>query len=192
MYSASKPTAFRTRNDSGRTWFPMPSPGMVITVYFAIMLLGISTAETPREPQLKQDCHPEQSERPLHFSALPASRRCTNLSSAQPPCHQVLHSAGNHQRLRHAAQRRERKFLSAPADRTRSEIDINVIPRNDRLLLSRDFPGKLLAHTCHKFRHLDAQKAVVERIAQIRLREAGRDYQRNAFRLQTRDRLFAA
>src|ERR1700682_5175903 len=36
MYSASKPTAFRTRKASGRTWLPMPSPGMVTTVCFAI------------------------------------------------------------------------------------------------------------------------------------------------------------
>jgi hypothetical protein len=37
MYSASKPTAFNTRNDSGKTWFPIPSPGMVMTVYFAMI-----------------------------------------------------------------------------------------------------------------------------------------------------------
>src|SRR5580658_4523016 len=36
MYSASKLTAFKTRNASGSTWFPIPSPGIVTTVCFAM------------------------------------------------------------------------------------------------------------------------------------------------------------
>src|SRR5947209_3804859 len=36
MYSASKPTASSARNACGRTWLPIPSPGMVTTVYFGM------------------------------------------------------------------------------------------------------------------------------------------------------------
>src|SRR5450631_531741 len=99
MYSASKPTACKTRKDSGKTWFPMPSPGMVMTVYFAMITpWNIYRPDAEGAEKIKVSSMKE-------------------LSHAQPLRHQILHSASNHQRLRHAAQRRERKLLPTPRDR---------------------------------------------------------------------------
>src|SRR6201982_257499 len=57
---------------------------------------------------------------------------------------QILHSFGNDQRLRHASQRRERKFLSLPRDYARREIDVDLGARNDSLFFGPTFFCELL------------------------------------------------
>src|ERR1700751_3929500 len=90
--------------------------------------------------------------------------------------YQVLYPFGNDQRLRHASQRRERKFLSLPRDYARREIDVDLVARNDRLLFGRNFFCELLAQALHQLRNLHAQEAVVIRISQVSLRKAGSDH----------------
>ena len=47
-YSAAKPAASSTRIASGSTWLPMPSPGMVTTVCFAMIACSCSVVLHPR------------------------------------------------------------------------------------------------------------------------------------------------
>src|ERR1019366_348394 len=110
---------------------------------------------------------------------------------SQLPAHQVLHSAGNHQRLWHAAQRREGELLACIANGTRGKIDLDLVTGNNRLFLARDRIGKLCAQPVHQTGRLDAEKAVVECVTQIGLREAARDHQWNALVFKRRHRLLA-
>src|SRR5206468_1396359 len=72
------------------------------------------------------------------------------------------------------------------------EIDINLIAGNDRLLLPGDLIGELLAQAFHQFWNLYTEESIIKRIAQICLREAGRNHQRNSFGLQTGHSLLSA
>src|ERR1017187_2672797 len=167
----------------------MPSPGIMMTVCFVMIApkesynqITAEDAETAEIIYYKITCHPERSEGPASSPRAPRSLRLNALCHAQPPRHQILHSPSNHQRLRHAPQRRERKFLAAPQNRARCKVDINLVPRNHRLFFGRDLGRELFAQPRHKLWHLDAQKSVVERIAQIGLRKTGRNHQRNSLR----------
>src|ERR1035438_1666545 len=74
--------------------------------------------------------------------------------------HQILHSTGDHQRLRHRAQRRKRELFPGIPDRTPREINFNLVSRNNRLLFLCDRIRILRAQPVHQFRRLDAQKAI--------------------------------
>ena len=52
--------------------------------------------------------------------------------------------------------------------------------------------SEICAQPFHQLRRLDAQKTVVERVAQIGLREAAGNDERNSLGLQRRHRLLAA
>ena len=67
-----------------------------------------------------------------------------------------------------------------------------LLAGDDRFFFLRDLARELLAQTLHQRRDLDAQESVVVGIAQVGLRKAGGDHQRNAFGLQAGDGLFAA
>src|SRR5208337_4591561 len=88
MYWASKPTAWRTRNASGRTWFPIPSPGIVTTVCLAmnVFLLNLS-------PQRLRDtevflARPRRCKQRLYGNSRASAQ-------AQTLCHQILYALGD-------------------------------------------------------------------------------------------------
>src|ERR1039458_3846383 len=225
MYSASKPTASSTRIASGRTWLPMPSPGMDTTLRFAMnanssnlvchpergrrgdrvegpdflpSLRDSDSLSRPPSPPRRaglSSSPPQSGARVSHATMCHIVRLPLNLRRhpAQPqlPAHQVLHSAGNHQRLWHAAQRREGELLACIANGTRGKIDLDLVTGNNRLFLARDRIGKLCAQPVHQAGRLDAEKAVVECVTQIGLREAARDHQWNALVFKRRHRLLA-
>src|ERR1019366_3924721 len=71
------------------------------------------------------------------------------------------------------------------------KINLDLVTWNNRLLLAADRVHKLCAQPVHQAGRLDTEKAVVERVAQIGLREAARDHQWNALVFQCRHRLLA-
>src|SRR5208283_2448044 len=153
----------------------MPSPGMVTTVCFGInansepcLVLYISHCGTN---QLRGYCSRTQS---------------------QLLAYEILNSACYYQRLRHAAERREGELLARVSYRARRKIHLYLISGNDGLLLARHRIGKPGTQAVDEFRRLDAQKAVVEGVAQIGLREAARNHEWNALVFERGHRLLAA
>src|SRR6516162_9651111 len=136
----------------------MPSPGMDTTVCFAMITNSLVN---------------------LYLTVWDFLSRGRYLIEPQLGTHQVLHATRNHQRLRHRAQRRKGELLSGKANRTGSEVNLDFVSRNNSLLLARDRLSIFIAQALHQLRRFDAQEAVVERVAQVGLRETARDDQRN-------------
>src|ERR1022692_4559900 len=174
MYSASKPTAFRSRRASGRTWLPIPSPGIVTTVYFAITSFpfyvnpSLFATRFSAPPAITSDCGPLPSGGKTNFSPRHAIvPEVKSISTSSPG------------------------ILISPPARSR-EINIHVFARDDRFFLGRDLRGALLPQSLDELGNLHAQKSVVVGVPQVGLRKTGRNHQRNAFRFQAGDRLFTA
>src|ERR1700685_4184558 len=93
---------------------------------------------------------------------------CLGMSSNSNGCvlqlltNEILDSARNHQRLRHAAQRRECELLAGKSNRAVRKININRVPGNDRLFLARYFVRESGAQARDQFRRFHTQKTVVE------------------------------
>src|SRR5271165_3212634 len=105
---------------------------------------------------------------------------------------QILHSSCDYQRLRYTAQRREGELLTRVANCAGSKIHHDLIARDDGLLFARYSVGKPRAQPVHQLGRLDAQKAVVKGVTQIRLRETARDHQRDTFVFERGHRLLTA
>src|SRR5271169_271679 len=149
----------------------MPSPGMVTTVCFAMNANSYVTRY------------------PTTWDSLDCSRR---LFQAQSGAHQVLHAAGDHQRLRHRTQRREGELLAGITHCAGRKVDFNLVARDNRLLPAPERIGQPLAQAHYQHGRFNAQESVVERVAQVGLRKAAGDHQGNTGKLQGGDRLFAA
>src|SRR6266853_550713 len=145
----------------------MPSPGMVTTVCFAIRAVSpgyfmvrdcVVACDSPARSPEQGRTRTRDKATPLQpYSSPRASRpRTHGLNQPQAFCDQVLHALRDHQRLRHAAERWERKFFSAPCDYAGHEIDGDRVARNDRLFLPGNLFGELLAQLFYQFRNFDA------------------------------------
>src|SRR4029078_3599661 len=185
----------------------MPSPGMVTTVYFAMIPFLPYKTFYPEELVKRRTCLERSRNDALTclrvqrgYRAFVASElrspgpeegvRPTRASSqSQPLRYQFLHSVGDHERLRHAAKRRERELFATPRNRAGGEIDVDVVSGNNCFLFGCNLRRKLLAQLLHQLRNFYAEKAVVICVSQVRLREAGSYYQENTFRLEASDRL---
>src|SRR5579864_5648956 len=106
--------------------------------------------------------------------------------------HHLLCAIRNDERLRHRAERRKCERLSKPRESAGSEVNINVLAGDDGFFCRANFAGEQVAQPFYKGWYLDAQKAVVISIAQVGLRKAGGDDQRNSLCFQAGHRLFAA
>src|SRR5690349_3302171 len=102
--------------------------------------------------------------------------------------HDVLRPARDDQLLRHRAERGERELASTEANDGGCVVDLGVAQDRGLFLRRR---ASFAPEVLHQRWALEADEPVVERVALVRLAEAGGDNARDARVLERRRRLLA-
>src|SRR5688572_21229887 len=207
-YSASKRIASRTMRVASITSFPIPSPGIQAIRYLAILLFSQSfrcihhEGHEGHEGHEKEELDPRMNtnhyewdfEHSCSFVFIRGQQLLRDLRVLrgslvllQPPGDHGFRPAGNDQFLRDRAEGRERERLTIAADERLAIAHFDLRPHERRLF----HVGEHLPQVVDQLRALEDDEAVVERVALVRLAEAGRDHAGDAEVLERGRSLFA-
>src|SRR5579871_1262636 len=160
----------------------MPSPGMITIVCFAIeRFLLKKLSSLPERPRFFSSASLAAGRMRSGESCFCPESPLGNNCAFQLLPDKLLNPSRDHQRLRNAAQRREGKLLSRITDRASRKINIDLVAGDKGPFAARTRRGIDVAQMPHERGAFDTQESVVESVAQIGLREAGGNHQRNAF-----------